>query len=73
MPDGKRLWRTAKGDLVEEGHPDAVLLAYGEGDELSDEDASKVREAPVAKKSPAPTNKQSPKAPDKQAAVPKNK
>lgn len=38
MPGGKRLWRTEDGRLVEDGHPDAVLLAYGPDDELSDED-----------------------------------
>ncbi|UUW87404.1 hypothetical protein [Pimelobacter simplex] len=32
----KRLWRTAKGDLVEDGHPDAVTLAYGEDDNVRD-------------------------------------
>lgn len=32
----KRLWRTEKGDLVEDGHPEAVTLAYGEDDEIAD-------------------------------------
>jgi len=34
MPDGKRLWRTASGRLVADGHPEAVFLAYGPNDEL---------------------------------------
>lgn len=70
MPGGERLWRTEKGDLVEEGHPEAMLLAYGEGDELTDEDAGNVRKAKQAAK---PANKQAPKAADKQASPPKNK
>lgn len=73
MPAGKRLWRTEKGDLVEEGHPEALLLAYGEGDELSDDDASNVRKAPAAKKAAEPANKKAPKAADKQSSAPKNK
>lgn len=59
MPDGKRLWRTEDGRLVEEGHPDAALLAYGDGDELSDEDKKAVKQ--VAK----PANKQARKPADK--------
>lgn len=68
MPDGKRLWRTAEGDLVEDGHPDALLLAYGEGDELDKDDAGSVR-----KQAARPANKQAAKAADKQASAPKNK
>lgn len=34
-----RLWRTAAGELVGDGHPDAVSLAYAEGDELAGDDA----------------------------------
>jgi hypothetical protein len=68
MPDGKRLWRTESGDLVEDGHRDAVLLAYGEDDDLSDEDAKSVR-----KQAAKPADKQAPKAADKQASTPKNK
>jgi hypothetical protein len=68
MPEGTRLWRTENGDLVEEGHPEALLLAYGEGDELSAEDAKGVR-----KQAPKSANKQAPKSVDKQASAPKNK
>jgi len=39
MPNGKRLWRTEDGRLVEDGHLDARLLAYGIDDELTEEDA----------------------------------
>lgn len=38
MPDGKRLWRTSDGRLVEDGHPDAAILAYGVDDELAKDD-----------------------------------
>jgi hypothetical protein len=38
-----RLWRTEKGDLVPDGHPEALVLAYGISDELADEDQGKVR------------------------------
>lgn len=68
MPDGQRLWRTEKGDLVADGHPDAVLLAYGTNDALTDEDASQVR-----KQASPSANKKAPKAADKQAAAPDNK
>jgi hypothetical protein len=69
MPGGKRLWRTDKGDLVEDGHKDAVTLAYGVDDELAESDKGKVRKAATSstegkktppaenKKSPAPANK----------------
>lgn len=72
MAADKRLWRTEKGDLVEEGHPEALLLAYGEGDELSDEDAALVRKA-SPKQAAKPANKQAPKARDKQAPAAKSK
>lgn len=72
MPDGKRLWRTDKGDLVEDGHAEARLLAYGADDALSDADAKQVGKA-SAKKAAAPADKQAPKAADKQAAQPKTK
>lgn len=71
MPDGKRLWRTIEGDLVEDGHQDAVLLAYGEDDDLSEEDAMKVRSQ--AKQASVPADKQAPKGSDKQGAKPRNK
>jgi hypothetical protein len=55
MPDGIRLWRTASGDLVEDGHPDAVLLAYGVGDPLSADDKGKVRSPKGAGHAPKAT------------------
>lgn len=72
MPGGERLWRTNDGDLVEEGHPDAALLAYGEDDELSDDDKGNVRKA-AKKAAAAPADKKAPKAADKQSPAPKNK
>ncbi|MCF6376903.1 hypothetical protein L2K70_04745 [Nocardioides KLBMP 9356] len=69
-----RLWRTEDGDLVEDGHPEASVLAYGEDDELTEDDAKKIRKpAPAKKAAPEPANKKAPKAADKQAAPPKNK
>lgn len=60
-----RLWRTAKGDLVEDGHPEAVSLAYGIGDEVAVEDRPLVR---GAKKAAAPKDKRAAKPADKQAS-----
>lgn len=68
MPGGKRLWRTAKGDLVEDGHKEAVSLAYGADDTLDKKDESRVR-----KSAPAPANKKSPASANKQAAKPADK
>lgn len=73
MPGGERLWRTEKGDLVEEGHPEAQLLAYGEGDELTEDDAKNVRKQAAPKQAAKPANKQASKAADKQATPAKNK
>jgi hypothetical protein len=68
MSDNGRLWRTDKGDLVGDGHPDARVLAYGVSDEPTDEDAKSIR-----KQAPKPANKQAPKAADKQAPAPRKK
>lgn len=54
MPDGKRLWRTECGDLVTDGHPDAVLLAYGIDDALVEKDADKVRDPEALAVEPDP-------------------
>lgn len=67
MPDGKRLWRTESGSLVEDGHPDAVSLAYGVDDALSDDDAALVKpkvEKPAAGHTAKPTGKRSAKQTD---------
>lgn len=66
MPGGERLWRTEKGDLVPDGHPEALVLAYGAGDALADADRGKVRAAsrshtPKAN-DPQPTPKKQAKA-----------
>lgn len=58
MPNGKRLWRTTDGRLVEDGHKDAVRLAYGVNDALASEDAE-------AKQAAAPRNKQASPAKNK--------
>lgn len=54
-----RLWRTEAGDLVEDGHPDAVVLAYGDDDTPGDgEKVRAKKQAPAAdKKAKAPRNK----------------
>lgn len=59
MPDGKRLWRTESGSLVEDGHPDARFLAYGPDDPLEGDDKAPVK---AARK---PANKQAAKPADK--------
>lgn len=65
MPDGQRLWRTAEGDLVPDGHPEAQFLAYGVSDDLSPEDASLVRRerghTPKAEAEPTPKKRASSK------------
>lgn len=58
MHAGRRLWRTGSGDLVEDGHPEAVHLAYGEGDEIAD--GERVRSA-GAKVTAKPEGKVTPK------------
>lgn len=35
----KRIYRTADGKVVDEGHPDAAYLVVGPGGELSDDEA----------------------------------
>lgn len=59
MPDGKRLWRTASGSLVEDGHPDAVVLAYGVDDALEGDDKAPMKAArkPANKQASQPANK----------------
>lgn len=56
-----RLWRTDDGDLVEDGHPDARVLAYGDADEVpADENirtATKQAKAPRDKQAAKPANK----------------
>lgn len=68
MPNGERLWRTDKGDLVPDGHPDALLLAYGAGDALSDEDEGKVRSNSVGTHTPKAEAEPTPKRRAKSSA-----
>lgn len=56
MPDGKRLWRTAKGGLVEDGHPAAEFLAYGPYAPLKGDDLKAVAK-PANKQVKKPSNK----------------
>ncbi len=55
-----RLWVTEAGDLVEDGHPDARVLAYGESDEVPGDAnirTTKQAKAPRDKQAPKPANK----------------
>ncbi|WP_327047284.1 hypothetical protein OG320_05165 [Microbispora sp. NBC_01189] len=77
----QRVWRTADGDLVDDGHPDAAVLAYAAGDELTAADAERYGlrdkqadepetsedkpEAPAAKRARRPANKARTPAEDK--------
>lgn len=51
MKAGRRLWRTADGGLVEDGHADGVSLAYAAGDDVDAADEAKV---PGASPEPEP-------------------
>lgn len=42
MKAGRRLWRTADGALVGDGHAGGVTLAYAAGDDLTAADQAKV-------------------------------
>lgn len=56
----KRLWRTASGDLVADGHLDAVHLAYAPEDVIAPADEASATKAlkPAPNKSVrAPSNK----------------
>ncbi len=35
------VWRTTDGRLVKSGHPDAAVLAYAAGDEMSEDEAKR--------------------------------
>jgi hypothetical protein len=43
VKSGRRLWRTEDGSLVEDGHPDAMQLAYGPDDEVSEDDQKRLK------------------------------
>lgn len=60
------IWRTAAGELVEHGHPDAAVLAYAKGDQVVDELAAKDGLSRFSKKA-------APKAEDKAMPPPANK
>lgn len=64
-----RLWRTENDDeLVLDNDPAAKILAYGEGDEVADED-----EAAAKKALKGADAKQADQAQDKQAEAPADK
>lgn len=56
----QRLWRTDDDRLVLDGHPDAAVLAYTPGDEISPADQDRVPGAqtpPEPKAAPKPADK----------------
>ena len=69
MQADRKLWRTTDNRLVEDGDPDAAILAYNEGDDLSPADAAamegqksakteaKAAEQPANKAAERPANK----------------
>lgn len=56
-----RIYRTADGELVDEGDSGAAFLAYAPGDEVAEKDAAEL------KKRSAPANKQRKPAANKAA------
>lgn len=69
MRTSVRLWRTEKpGELVLDSDPKAVVLAYGQDDEVSADD-----QAAAEKLQPKAANKQADPPADKQADPPPNK
>lgn len=57
MKAGRRLWRTADGALVEDGHADGVSLAYAAGDDVGAADAAKVPGAEAETEGDGPQDK----------------
>ncbi|MFD6069436.1 hypothetical protein [Amycolatopsis lurida] len=60
----KHIWRTADGNFVEHGHPDAAILAFPAGTEVPDADAKRFGLAKVGKSEPDPEPEE---APEKEA------
>lgn len=58
-----RIWRTADGCHVPDGHPDAAFLAYADGDEPPADVLAEVEGKPKRGRKPA----------DKQAPAPEDK
>lgn len=58
-----RIWRTADGRHVPDGHPDAAFLAYGPGDQVPKDVLDEVEGKP--KRGRKPADKQAPKPADK--------
>lgn len=62
----QRLYRTADGQLVREGHVDAAFLAYLPGDEVGAKDEAQLKpRQPVKKAAAKPADKSMPKPDDK--------
>lgn len=56
----KHWWRTADGDLVPDGNPEAAILAYTRGQEIPDATAKQLgilADESDEKAKPAPANK----------------
>jgi hypothetical protein len=67
-----RIWRTADGRHVTDGHPDAAFLAYADGDQVPEDVLAEVEDKPKRRGRP-PGSKSRPKPDDKQAAKPDDK
>lgn len=72
----RRVYRTADGQLVGEGDPQAAFLAYPVGEDVADDDADAYRALVAggrAKAAAKPTDKAAAKPADKAAQKPADK
>lgn len=60
-----RIWRTADGRHVADGHVDAAFLAYGEDDDVPDKVAAEVEGDDEPKRGRRPADKAKPRPADK--------
>jgi hypothetical protein len=60
-----RIWRTADGRHVADGHPDAAFLAYTDGDDVPKDVLAEVDGKPVPKRGRKPADKEAKPEADK--------